>query len=305
MKKKSQDLDWIDASRIGVATPCHVDWETMSGDERKRFCGNCQKNVYNLSDMPEKDATAFLTAEVGAGRVPCIQFYKRTDGTILFDNCPVALRRLRDAARRTVQVAASFVSLCLSVCAAVATPSISQPAKNPNGSDVASNDPLTTLKSLVQEQLLAQGSDPPVSPTAPTNNSEKKVDLWKSPKSVLRGDYMDPTSQPAQQPGTKPAPASKKVTIVPGCSPGASPAAGLGAGTQPGVEAYPVKGEMVMPRPSPKPGTDASTVPVPIKVIDNTPLIKGKFVAHPINMPQPDKNAASKDEKTSVPKKSD
>lgn len=305
MKKKSQDLDWIDASRIGVATPCHVDWETMTGDERKRFCGNCHKNVYNLSDMPEKDATAFLTAEVGAGRVPCIQFYKRSDGTILFDNCPVALRRVRDAARRTLKVAASFVSLCLSVAAAIATPSISQNGKSANSSDLASKyDP---LKGLVQDQLLSQGIDAPTSPTPPRNSSEKKVDLSKSPTKVLRGDYMDPSELPSKQPGTKPALGSKKVTIVPGCSPGGSPTPGLGTGTSPGpgVEAYPVKGEMLMPRPVPKPASGASLVPQPLEVIDSRPMIKGKFVAHPVNMAQPDKNAASKDEKTSVPKKSD
>lgn len=307
MKKKSQDLDWIDASRIGVATPCHVDWETMTGDERKRFCGNCQKSVYNLSDMPEKDATAFLTAEVGAGRVPCIQFYKRADGTILFDNCPVALRAVRDAARRTLKLAASFVSLCLSVASAIAMPSAAQSSKTNSSTLEIDYDPLKAVKTLVQEQLLAQGIDAPESPTAPSNNPEKKVDLSKAPRSVLRGDYVDPSSFAGKQPVAKPAPGAKKVTIVPGCSSGAGQAAGLGTGTgpAPGIEAYPVKGEMVMPRPVAKPAAEGTRV-LPLEVIDQRPMVKGNFVASPVVKPQPDpkKNAASKAENKAAPKTS-
>src|SRR5579862_5731482 len=32
--------------RVSVAAPCPADWESMTGDERSRFCGQCQKHVY-------------------------------------------------------------------------------------------------------------------------------------------------------------------------------------------------------------------------------------------------------------------
>ena len=34
---------------VRVASPCSVDWNEMIGDNRKRFCGDCKLNVYNLS----------------------------------------------------------------------------------------------------------------------------------------------------------------------------------------------------------------------------------------------------------------
>jgi hypothetical protein len=71
---------------IKIASPCSADWEEMFGDERKRFCGECRLNVYNLSGMSRDEAENFLmTSE---GRV-CVRYYLRADGTVLTDDCPV------------------------------------------------------------------------------------------------------------------------------------------------------------------------------------------------------------------------
>src|SRR5688572_20020017 len=35
-------------TQIRVASPCRARWDEMEGDERVRFCGHCQKNVYHL-----------------------------------------------------------------------------------------------------------------------------------------------------------------------------------------------------------------------------------------------------------------
>ena len=82
--------------RVEVAAPCHADWEKMQGDERARFCQDCKLSVYNLSDMSKVDAENLLHAYEGKGL--CVRFFRRKDGTILTDNCPVGLRRLRKIA---------------------------------------------------------------------------------------------------------------------------------------------------------------------------------------------------------------
>jgi hypothetical protein len=64
---------------ITVQTPCHVDWNTMSGGDAVRHCGSCRKNVYNLSAMTEADAETLMSS---AGD-HCIRFYYRADGTIV------------------------------------------------------------------------------------------------------------------------------------------------------------------------------------------------------------------------------
>jgi hypothetical protein len=40
---------------IDVASPCHVPWEEMTGDDQVRFCGHCQLNVYNLSGLSRQE----------------------------------------------------------------------------------------------------------------------------------------------------------------------------------------------------------------------------------------------------------
>lgn len=80
---------------IQVASPCDVSWEEMKGTDHVRFCGQCQKNVYNLSAMSRREADELI--EQREGRM-CIRLYKREDGTVLTEDCPVGLR----AARRKV-----------------------------------------------------------------------------------------------------------------------------------------------------------------------------------------------------------
>jgi len=99
--------------RVEVAAPCSAPWEEMTGDDRTRFCDKCRKNVYNLSDMSRHEAEE-LVRQAGDDSI-CIQFYRRTDGTVMTDNCPVGLRKLRDAVVRKWAVAASVVAALVSL----------------------------------------------------------------------------------------------------------------------------------------------------------------------------------------------
>lgn len=83
-------------NRVVIAAPCPISWEDMDGDARVRFCSSCSKNVYNLSDMTAKEAQDFLQEN---GSSQCVRLYRRADGTVMTDNCPVGLRALRNRAR--------------------------------------------------------------------------------------------------------------------------------------------------------------------------------------------------------------
>lgn len=85
-------LPTIALDDIRIASPCDASWEAMSGDDRVRFCGSCQKNVFNLSNMGREDAEALI--QKTEGRV-CVRFYRRRDGTVLTQDCPVGLRAVR------------------------------------------------------------------------------------------------------------------------------------------------------------------------------------------------------------------
>jgi hypothetical protein len=78
--------------QVVVKSPCSVSWETMEGDEKVRFCGQCKFHVHNLSAMSEQEAAAIVTRPEGRS---CVYFRKAADGTIVTDNCPVVLRATR------------------------------------------------------------------------------------------------------------------------------------------------------------------------------------------------------------------
>src|SRR6202142_1811954 len=59
---------------LRMASPCKADWDGMLGNDRVRFCAQCGKSVYNLSDMAREEAEAFLR-EVEAA--PCVRFFRR------------------------------------------------------------------------------------------------------------------------------------------------------------------------------------------------------------------------------------
>jgi hypothetical protein len=81
---------------IGVANPCDADWTAMKGDDRVRHCPSCRLNVYNLSAMTRREAAALITAR--EGRL-CVRMLRRTDGTLITQDCR---ERLRAARRRGV-----------------------------------------------------------------------------------------------------------------------------------------------------------------------------------------------------------
>ena len=72
---------------IRISTPCEVIWDDMAGDDRVRFCSACSRPVYNIIAMTSAEATAMI--EGREGRL-CARIYKRSDGTVLTSDCPVA-----------------------------------------------------------------------------------------------------------------------------------------------------------------------------------------------------------------------
>ncbi len=94
---------------ISVASPCSADWNKMTGDERVRFCGECKMNVYNLSGMSRKNAETLVQST--EGRL-CVQYLRRSDGTIITRDCPVALHQKKiKATRKGALVAMTVMTL--------------------------------------------------------------------------------------------------------------------------------------------------------------------------------------------------
>ncbi len=91
---------------IRVAAPCNADWDSMVGNERVRLCEQCHLNVYNLSAMSRVEADRLI--DQAEGRL-CVRFYRRRDGSILTQNCPVGLRAMKQRLSRVATAVASFI----------------------------------------------------------------------------------------------------------------------------------------------------------------------------------------------------
>jgi len=98
----------IDLDQITIASPCTADWDAMQGDERVRFCDLCELNVYNLSEMGRDEAQELVRETEGK---ICVRLYKRRDGTLISQDCPVGLRaKLRRKLSWIAGLAASLLA---------------------------------------------------------------------------------------------------------------------------------------------------------------------------------------------------
>ncbi len=97
---------------LRIATPCAADWNDMKGDEFVRFCGRCEKNVYDLSALSRLEAEQLVAEKEGR---MCVRFYQRADGTVLTNDCPVGVRRERLRQRIWNRIAGAATSATLLV----------------------------------------------------------------------------------------------------------------------------------------------------------------------------------------------
>jgi hypothetical protein len=86
----------------------------MTGDDRVRRCGQCRKNVYNLTALTAAEAAAVVFKHNGK---LCLRYYQRHDGTILLADCTVGVSR----GNRHRWVAAGAASLVVGGLGAAAT----------------------------------------------------------------------------------------------------------------------------------------------------------------------------------------
>ena len=123
MLRRKTDL----LERLSVPKPCPADWDSMSGNDRVRFCEHCRLSVNDLSRLTRKEATR-LVANSG-GRL-CVRYVQLPGGGVLTaDAAPTHLYHIaRRASRLAAGAAAAAISLGASVAAQTQTPSGRQAA---------------------------------------------------------------------------------------------------------------------------------------------------------------------------------
>jgi hypothetical protein len=174
MAKKTSPLQGLH-----VASPCSANWDEMWGNDRVRFCGHCNLNVYNLSGMSKAEAEYVVAS--AEGRL-CARFYRRKDGTILTQDCPVGLAAFK---QRVNQIGVAAISSVLSLFASFGAMSLfggKSTVSTPQVMGVIAV-PVETLPPEYHEAVAGQISAPPQPPYPVTMGD---VEVKPAPKTQYR-----------------------------------------------------------------------------------------------------------------------
>jgi hypothetical protein len=163
---------------VRIASPCSADWDDMSGDARVRFCGRCEKNVYNLSAMTRAAAEALISEK--EGRL-CVRFYQRADGTMLTADCPVGARRQRRLARAWAAISGAAASAALLVGLVTGRVAGADTAVPDKGDKPSTTRPVMQGEPMVMGKMVAPTDRKPPKPTKHgKQNPEKKPEPGKN-----------------------------------------------------------------------------------------------------------------------------
>ena len=156
--------------QVRIASPCSARWDDMVGDDQVRFCGHCEKNVYNLSAMTREQAEALLREREGD---VCARLYRRSDGTVITADCPVGARKKR--VRRIAAVAAGtgLFAMAASFAATERHETTEHVAMGAIASPITPVTPTDEGKVTLDRQPETQPVAPPA-PPAPKNPTHGK-----------------------------------------------------------------------------------------------------------------------------------
>lgn len=104
IERKVAEAETLEGVRI--ASPCTASWDAMKGDDRKRHCESCDKDVYDVAGMTRAEAMQLL--RTGGSEGVCIRMFKRADGTVITSDCPVGVEKKR--VRRLVMAGAGALA---------------------------------------------------------------------------------------------------------------------------------------------------------------------------------------------------
>lgn len=126
--------------KIHIASPCSMDWESMTGSDQARHCSECNLNVYNFSNMTTQESLDLIKRTEGK---LCVRMLQRADGTVITQDCPVGLAAAR---AKLARVACRLGAIAATVLAAVVLGKSRSPFEERSG--LTASDPFYSIASI-------------------------------------------------------------------------------------------------------------------------------------------------------------
>lgn len=163
------------AKHLPIASPCDEDWDAMRPTGCGKFCQACEKPVYDLSAMTEKQARTLLAKN--AKREICISYLADARGNVSF----------RVPKNTAPVVAAAVVATALAACTPIHNADVVQEAQ-PTAIE---------LDQPVEDVMvpLAERVNEPVEPVEVEPVKEPEPELQR-----VKGDWAGPIDEPCDPP---------------------------------------------------------------------------------------------------------
>lgn len=127
-------------SRLAIGSPCSTAWDGMQGDERRRYCRECERQVHDLGQMTPREIAALIEASRGH---LCARITRDSHGRIVtLDPGPPPVAA-NPGPWRASPVAAAVVSGFLGLGTAAAGASLGRAERRPAPLPAASTAPGT------------------------------------------------------------------------------------------------------------------------------------------------------------------
>lgn len=178
----------IPLQQIQIKSPCHKSWTAMDGDDQKRYCEGCRKDVFNLSAMTSADAQGVIDAHSGN---LCVRFDTRSDGSIRTVDSPLEPRQRKQRYAPTFGWAVALI-----VAGIIGLPGVAVSAPQLKHPSTKHSKPL---------QLLGEPTLPPTTATAAHGTFETpKRHTPPRPPALMGKMAAPPIKAPAKPSSTAP-----------------------------------------------------------------------------------------------------
>lgn len=159
---------------LQIASPCPAAWADMAGDDRARFCAQCEKHVYDFSKMTAAEGLSLIQEKEGQ---VCARLWRRADGTVITADCPVGMKQLLN--RRTGRLpilAASLIGTALLNLGCLPKSPEPEPSKSPVAQQALPCKPSENPKDKIRFVTVGFAAAP-FSPNMDMNSTSTGINL--------------------------------------------------------------------------------------------------------------------------------
>ncbi len=135
-----------------IQKPCPASWDSMQGDEKRRFCEHCQLHVHNLTEMTTQEQVTLMKSP---GERKCITYTAPANAKSVDPNTWLTLQTATGWRRAIAAMLAAGFSMFAASCQTQRTTGAPLPMTDPKSKlgkmEVKAEMPASTVETVTQQ----------------------------------------------------------------------------------------------------------------------------------------------------------